>query len=673
MWDREKRGSLAWVDLASVIFILAVATFGYIKYRSVAGHLAAAQECWQEIESAACSLGLEPQADSASFPETLQAIEELLRRAERELLALKGELGPLLPLVGKLAWLPVTGGDLAAVPHLLEIALSAAEAGRYVCRGARPLAEELAGIESVKVDRGLLSALKEGQEDFEEAQESVERVLSERAAINRAPLSSSLGRYVDLLDERFPLFVDGLRAARLAPDLASGFLGLEGPRTYLLLVQNNHELRATGGFISLVGLVHFSEGQLTTTGFRDSYFFDSFAPAQRVPPPALSWYMWAGKWLLRDANWSPDFPTSAQVALELYQAGQEVALDGVIAFDLAAMQRIVEAIGPLHLEGYEVEITGENVIEEIKRRWVSPLRGQEVDVEKWLHRKDFMADLAKEALRKVKDGLKLGQTLALLHALTRSLDEKHMLIYLEDPALQRILAEQNWDGAIRQAPGDFLLVVDTNMGFNKVDPKVERKIEYKVTLKEDGRSKAELRLTYRNTSKKKIDRCIQEARYLVSYEEMMNGCYWDYLRACVPSGSSLTWASEIPLPEGSLPRRLGGAGPGDGSPIIGPAERGKEVFSHFFVVAPGEEIEVNFTYDLPLFLGLKPQAFSEGRYLLLVQKQPGTSNVPFRLTVRLPPGRKVSKAKPPPTWVKGDSLGYETNLAGDLSFEVRWK
>ena len=43
-------------------------------------------------------------------------------------------------------------------------------------------------------------------------------------------------------------------AVTLLPDLPN-LLGFNRPQTYLLLAQNNDELRATGGFITAIGLV----------------------------------------------------------------------------------------------------------------------------------------------------------------------------------------------------------------------------------------------------------------------------------------------------------------------------------------------------------------------------------------------------------------------------------
>ena len=72
--------------------------------------------------------------------------------------------------------------------------------------------------------------------------------------------------------------------ARLGPSLP-WLLGMEGPRTDLVLVQNSHELRATGGFIAAVGRVSVDGGRLTDFDFEDSYAL--YSDRGTYPPAPL--------------------------------------------------------------------------------------------------------------------------------------------------------------------------------------------------------------------------------------------------------------------------------------------------------------------------------------------------------------------------------------------------
>jgi hypothetical protein len=670
------------IDLICILLLLAFSAFGYVKYQRIAGRLASVQERLSKIQSTS-------RASSSDVlqSESLQSIEGELAQAEAELSAIKGELGPLLALSPYLGWLPLVGGDLKATPHLLDLAMDCLGAGQLMCRGAQPAASLLAGRSpgtflAEGFDERILAALVNEQATFLEAQARLDSAAAHRQEIDQATLSPGLRR-LDQLDRYLPLLQAGVQMAILAPDVAPGLLGLASPKTYLVLAQNNHELRATGGFISAVGLLRVDKGRISTTGFHDSYLFDDPTRPYSPPPEALTRTMQAGVWVLRDANWSPDFPTTARVAREMYQLGQGVAVDGVIAMDLTAVEYIVGAVGPIQIEAYGEEVSQTDLVDKLKSYWAA-LPDQEEDW--WSHRKDFMAALAEGVFSELKTELDNRQMMNLLLALWRSLEEKHLLIYVDDPDIEWLLAENNWDGAIRPVEGDYLLVVDTNVGYNKVDPQVERALDYQVIIGADGRAHGQVTVSYTNKSSVEVDRCLQEAKYQPSYDQMMEGCYWDYLRLYVPEGSQITWATEVPLPQGSLfslalsrrPGRSEGTAKGragevaseDSRPTVEPSEGGKAVFSQFFVVAPGQRQEISFQYDL-LFGTFQEE--SDGRYQLLIQKQPGTLAVPVHLTVTIPAQARLIAAQPQPTRVQANVVEFKTILSTDRRFELVWR
>src|SRR5215213_640984 len=125
--------------------------------------------------------------------------------------------------------------------------------------------------------------------------------------------------------------------ARLGPSLP-WLLGMQGPRTYLVLVQNSHELRATGGFIAAVGRVSVDGGRLTDFDFEDSYALYSERSTYPPAPLPMQQYMGIPLLVMRDANWSPDFPTTAQVARALYAQETGTRVDGVFTIDLTAVR-----------------------------------------------------------------------------------------------------------------------------------------------------------------------------------------------------------------------------------------------------------------------------------------------------------------------------------------------
>jgi hypothetical protein len=420
-------------------------------------------------------------------------------------------------------------------------------------------------------------------------------------------------------------------------------------------------------------VLRIDQGRITQLDFQDSYAVDDLSRPHAEPPLPLRRYMWADIWLLRDANWSPDFPTTAQLAAQIYHQDQGVAVDGVVAIDQQAVRLVVGALGPLRLEGYEESVTADNVVQLARRYWASPLGAgalEEGAGDWWAHRKDFMEALLKATMAKLEGSVTSAEAMKLVKAIQRGVEEKHVLIWLDDPAVAELLREAGWDGTIQATDGDYLMVVDTNMGFNKVNPNVEESIEYRVAIDDGDNVRAVITITYHNSSTREVEECVQEARYDLTYEGMMNRCYWDYLRLYVPQGARLIEATRNPLPPGSLYRRLSDVPAGSGEPDIGPPEKGKEVFGTFFVVPPQESKEVRFAYELPA--GVLESTGDAYRYSLLIQKQPGTKALPVQVTVELPLGTELLAGEPEPSAVEGNILRYHLSLATDRRIEVRY-
>jgi len=246
------------------------------------------------------------------------------------------------------------------------------------------------------------------------------------------------------------------------------------------------------------------------------------------------------------------------------------------------------------------------------------------------------------------------------------------LLSLHDPEATALLASLKWDGALLSASGDYLQVVDANVGFNKVDPMVQRKIDYRVDLHNPNEGQVVVAVRYLNQSPSQLEPCIQGAKERLTYEEGMVGCYWDYVRFYVPEGSQLLETERAPLSSGSLLDRHGFAPLGDAGPDSGPAEKGKTAFGFFFVVPPGEARDVQLRWQLPQRIVYHDQ---DGfHYRLTVQKQSGTPAIPLRVMVDLPPGAQVVEAVPQPAGVQDGAISFDLSLATDQQIEIvfRW-
>jgi hypothetical protein len=658
----SRRRRVLVFGLSALALVALLSVCGYGKYVRAMGHVGSLREHLHNLESKG-----QTEILAAVQAGELEALRSELVQMGDDLRALEAELGPAVALAPYLGWLPGVGGDVAAAPDLLEMGIGVSNAGDLVLDGLAPLSALFAGSGSgasdLAVGEALAQVLVEGQPRFEAASVELEEVKARRQRIDAERLSPRVGQLVLRLDKYLDLLDTGVQGLLVAPYL----LGADSTRTYLLLAQNENELRATGGFISSVALVRVTDGKIEDLDFRDSYAVDDLAKPHPSPPDALETYMLSQLWLLRDANWYPDFPTTAQVAREVYELDQGVSVDGVVAADMVAMASLVGALGPIQLEGYDQEVSGANVIDLMREYWASP-SGEGQTGDWWSHRKDFMGNLLGAMMTRLLTDTGSLDLAGLLSVVQGGLEEKHVLICVNGPVVSQILADNGWDGAVQTGVGDFLMVVDTNMGFNKVNPNVATAVEYVVSLDEDGDSSARLSVTYHNTSGSSADQCMQESVYPPTYEEMMEGCYWDYLRVYVPQEAQFVQGPDLTLPEGSLRARESG-GAGTALPTeVGRVEAGRNVFASFFVVGPGERREMIYQYELA-------QSMLEARgsttaYTLLVQKQPGTLAVPLRVEVELPPGAVVVSTSPEAASSTDAGVTFETDLRTDREFEV---
>ena len=316
------------------------------------------------------------------------------------------------------------------------------------------------------------------------------------------------------------------------------------------------------------------------------------------------------------------------MARSIYQQDQGVATDGAIAVDMEAVRLLVAALGPVSLPGQNGPITGDNVIFQMKRAWDTANGGQGAgtSAEWWLKRKDFMGPLMMAALTRLQSGAGLRPE-ALGMALLEMLDGRHLQIAVDDPQAAAHLARQGWDGALRPAQqGDYLAIVDSNLGFNKTNAAVRQQINYRAeraTGSEAG-LEATLTITYTHTATLLSGPCDRAPRYGKSYDDMIHRCHWDYLRVYVPAGATLTSAEGLQ------------------EATTDTGENNTTVFAGDLMLQPGQTQRVTLRYRLPV----------------------GVDAQPYRLAVRVQGGTLA-----PPLRVQAGSCRWETDLARDRAFE----
>lgn len=422
-------------------------------------------------------------------------------------------------------------------------------------------------------------------------------------------------------------------------EISPELLGFVDPMTYLVLFKNNTEMRPGGGFIGSYAVIRIDEGNVEVLVVDGTENLDRNAPAswKKQPPVYLQAPLGVDRWYFRDSNWSIDFPTNAEMAMEFY-AGEgglyADEIDGVVAFTPTLLERVLEVTGPIEVEG--MTFNSENVTEKLEYEVEFGYKDKGIPR---TQRKaiifTFLTTIQNEMeahlIKDIRDYVgTFGDMMA----------QKHVLVYLNDGYLQERMSAHDYDGKVEKGNGDYLMYADANLSALKTDHALERTLNYKIS-KQDGKYIGVVEMDYKHTGE----------------FDWRTTRYRSFARVYVPEGSKLMRVEGTKVwPQVS---KLGQSFTG--------SELGLTWFGAYTEFEPGTEHTLRFVYELsPNIVKL----IEAGQYTLKVEKQSGT--VDHSLTLDLDFGTNVRSASPAEEekyW--GDSrYQYWTGLAVDRDFDV---
>ncbi len=599
--------------------------------------------------------------DSSPGLDELKEAGPMLETLQDRLGVFRKEVEPLLGIAPYLSWVPEYGCEIASSQSMLDLAASLTDLGVEGYQVSLPLLQMYEANPAGLNLAALTEILVQAQPQFSKAQNFFEVAQTAREDINDPCLSTSIhDLLINKIDPLFILVGDALTVARELPRLMGATS--EGPKTYLLLVQNEDELRPTGGFITAAGTLLLENGEVGGMNFENSGDLDNWEKPYPVAPWQLRQYMNSPVLVFRDANWSPDFPTSALYAEHLYSYVRNHSVDGVIAFDQQMLVEILSVLGPIELENAPYPLGPDNIISYMRSE---KTQGEEdLDNPDWSN-KDFINDIAAVLMTKIFAGDVQWEKFA--DVLINILDEGHLLLQLDNPSLTSLIARRGWDGAVRAGDGDFLMVVDSNIGFNKTNAVIQTRLAYDVDLTDLVKPVSNLTVFHQNNSDNKVP-CIQWHGITLEGQEKypIDRCYWDYMRVYTAAGTSLQEATPQAIPADWMIRRQAVPAQVD---ILDEEIDGVEGFGVLKVVPGGQSVATNFKFILPVHI-LKTQTDSRNLvYSLRIQKQPGTLAVPAKIRVHIP-NNAVIQSVPSGAIVQGSNILIETNLKEDCEIEI---
>lgn len=393
-------------------------------------------------------------------------------------------------------------------------------------------------------------------------------------------------------------------------------------RRYLVLLQNNLELRPGGGFLGQYAVVKIKNGQVTSHVFEDANLLDQRIVADVASPAPLRAIMQIKRWKFRDSNFSPDFPTNAEKAKYFYRlAGGNSAFDGVFAVNADVLSHVLKLTGPVTIPGYNKTFTSENAVLDLEEMVERAYLGDDVPAELKQNRKAVMKRMTEILIERLTS---LNNIPKIAELGLDELRNKNVMLSFTESSLQEAVASVHWDGAVtRDWDGDYLMVVDANLGALKSDYYIKRRYEYTVDF--TGRSDIDTgNANYRVASGAGESGGRPRATLRVYYNHTAPAGNWrtsDYhswTRVYAPQGSTLNSWLYTGTPQTAT-------------------EFNKTVFGHKVDALIGRELITTIVYDLPATI--TPES-----YHLLVQKQSGVGTVPFTVRVIMPDGKKLEYA-----------------------------
>jgi hypothetical protein len=434
---------------------------------------------------------------------------------------------------------------------------------------------------------------------------------------------------------------DVLSKAVLVSRLLPAIAGYPKESTFLILFQNNDELRPTGGFLGTYGILQTENGDIARFDTHDIYHMDMPMEANNllkiVPPAPIAKYL-NRNWYMRDSNWSPDWPSSAKQIVWFYN--KENALlpaknqindfngdfDGVIGITPDLVSSLLDLTGPVTVNSEQ--FNSGNFTKLLQYKVEQDLAAQ--NVTSW-QRKEIIGKILEEMKKKLFN-LDYRQWPAALDKLNKAVAEKNILFFLKDEGQENLAKDLEAGGEIKAADGDYLMLVDSNMAALKTDAVMQKSLAYQIEQRVDGLY-GKLKVIYLNSGTK----------------DWRTDDYKSYTRIYLPQGSELVSADGFVYEKAKTYDELG-----------------KTVVAGFIIVRLGKSTEINLEYKLPKNLA---DEFSAGSYDLYWQKQPGNRIKSVKVDVKaLNEIKSYSPAED--AVLSGNNIIWTSGLKTDKEFKI---
>lgn len=484
---RGRRRNVVLLSFGAVILLMCIgAAWVGMQALSIKRELTAAVEAVPALQT---HLAQNESAEAIAVVESIKAHTAAARESAED---------PIWTLASAV---PLLGPNLAAIA---EVARSADDVSQL---GLSPLVgvfESLDWNTLLPTDEGAdLQPLEVAAPKVSSAAETVRLSAERLREIDETKLLSEVS--LPLIEARDQLqSVEGaLSAAADAAAVLPAMLGSDSSRSFLLMIQNNAEARASGGIPGALAILDFNEGMLSLGTQSTAGDLGTMNPTLAVDTEQQQIYTTRLGKYMQDVNLTPDFPTAASTAQAMWERKTGQRVDGVISIDPVALSYILDATGPVSIEGAETgtaaaaglptRLTGENVVPTLLSDVYSKIEEPQLqDL--------YFAGVAQQIFRALSNADTNAK--GLVDGLIRSANEGRALVWSATPKEQAVISNYRLSGAVSGPsvePAQFGVYFNDGTGA-KMDYYVKRSVQLLKECAKDGYEQVTVRITSTNSA-----------------------------------------------------------------------------------------------------------------------------------------------------------------------------
>lgn len=397
--------------------------------------------------------------------------------------------------------LPLIGANFAAVS---EMATAADDVTRL---GAAPLAEAFQALDwesLVPNENGVDWKALNSQLPKVRAAAYAVRTSEERLRnMNSDGLIKEIATPLREAVEQLASIRRSLDTAADVAGVVPGMMGEERPRTYLLMVQNNAEARASGGIPGALAELVVENGKLSLGVQKSASEVGIMSPVLELDPEERQIYSTRPGKFMQDVNMTPDFPSTAALADAMWERTTGKRVDGVISVDPVALGYILDATGPVAISdpsvaalsnsGLPTELSAANVVSTLLSDVYSKIEEPKLQ-------DAYFAGVAQEIFAALTKGD--GDPKKLLQGLSLGAQERRILVWSASSEEQSSIARYPLSGAVTGpsvAPAQFGVYFNDGTGA-KMDYYVKRTVQLIKECPKDGYEQTTVRVTSTNSA-----------------------------------------------------------------------------------------------------------------------------------------------------------------------------